>query len=369
MRILHLLSSTGFHGAEAMTAELVRQQARLGQEVHVAAFDGGTPGQVEVLEAVADAVAGTVRLPCTGPWDRRTLQALDRYVAAHAIELVHSHKYKTTFYALPGRWAGRYHLVTTYHNWLTHTPALKLYAALDQRLARFNDAAVAVSTPVAQVLQRHVPAERLHQIDNGIDTQRYRRQADRATARRQLGLDPTQALIGFVGRLSREKGLPVLIDALTDPGQGMDACQVLIVGEGEMRPELEALIQARGLQDRVTLLGNRRDTPLIYSALDAFVLPSLMEAFPMVLLEALACGCPVVATDVGEVRRIVTHGETGLVVPAGDPQALRTALMTLLGQPEVAADLARRGLSRVTDQFSAEQMAQRYLQVYAACRD
>lgn len=367
MRVLHLLSSTGFHGAESMTAELVRQQAAKGVEVHVAAFDSGEPGATDVLDAVQGHAHGTVRIPCRGPLDRHAWRALNRYCQEQRIELVHSHKYKTTFYALPGRLAGSYRLVTTYHNWLTHTRALRLYAALDKALARFNDAAIAVSTPVAQTLRQHMPASRVHQIDNGIDTVRYQRQMPREDAKRALGLDPTRPVIGFVGRLSDEKGLPYLIQALATSSQDFSQVQTLIVGEGEARAAVQAQIDQNGLGNQVQLLGNRRDTPLIYSALDLFVLPSVLEAFPMVLLEAMACGCPVLATEVGEVARIIEPQGTGLIVPPRDPQALARAMVSVLTRPTWSQEMGQQGSLRVAQHFSSDAMAERYLQVYRAC--
>lgn len=367
MKVLHLLSSTGFHGAESMTAELVRQLHTLGVEIHVAAFDAGDGGNTEILQAVNGHAQGVARIPCNGPLDRHAFHQLNAYIRQHGIDLVHSHKYKTTFYAMPGRWLRRFKLVTTYHNWLTHTPALKFYAALDKQLARFNDAAVAVSTPVAEELRRHMTNRRVHQIDNGIDIQRYTRQMSRQEAKAQLGLDPTRPALGFVGRLSPEKGLGFLIQALQQHSRELGLVQTLIVGAGEEQHALEAQLKQAGLADRVQLLGNRRDTPHIYSALDAFVLPSLIEAFPMVLLEAMSCGCPVVATDVGEVHRIVQPGVTGLIVPPRDAAALGHALVELLTAPDRADQMGQAATQEAQKRFSATSMARQYLQVYQNC--
>lgn len=367
MRVLHLLSSTGFHGAESMTAELVRQQAATGVDIHVAAFDSGGPGNTEVLEAVQSVSKGIARIPCAGPLDGQAFQHLNRYIQANQIDLVHSHKYKTTFYALPGRLAGKYKLVTTYHNWLTHTPALRFYAGLDKRLARFNDAAIAVSTPVADELRRHVRADKVHQIDNGIDTLRYTRQMACREAKQALGLDPSRPVLGFVGRLSDEKGLPYLLKALAHHVPQDAQLQAVVVGEGDARTALEALIQQLGLQHQVRLLGNRRDTPLIYSALDLFVLPSVMEAFPMVLLEAMSCECPVISTQVGEVSRIITPGTTGLIVPPADPQALGQAISDILANPSWGNRMGLDSATRVKDNFSSDAMSLRYLNIYQTC--
>jgi glycosyltransferase involved in cell wall biosynthesis len=366
LRVLHLLSSTGFHGAEAMTAELVKQQALQGLHVHVVAFNHGDGGNQAVLDAVRPHCHQVIEIGCRGPLDRRALHALNAYVAEHRIQLVHSHKYKTTFYALPGRLLGRYKLVTTFHNWLTHTRALRLYAWLDQHLARFNDAAIAVSTPVAQVLRDHMPAGRVHQIDNGIDVDRFARSLKREEAKVQLGLDPARPVLGFVGRLSAEKGLSYWLTALQEVAAAVPEIQVLIVGEGDERATLERDIPRLGLQQQVRLLGNRRDTPLIYAALDIFVLPSVLEAFPMVVLEALSSACPVIATQVGEVSRIVSR-DVGCVVPSRDPSALARAMLAMLRDAPLRHAMGQAGRKQVLERYSSRAMAEQYLRLYQNC--
>ncbi len=361
MRVLQLLSSAGLHGAETMTIELARQLARLGVTVDIGVFDVQGTDNAELF-AASTAVASEVHhIRCAGQIDRRAFAMVRDCLKRRTIDVTHSHKYKTTFYGMVAGAGLRTGLITTYHNWLTHTPALRLYAAIDKTLARFNDVAVAVSTPVAQELRKHMPAKRVLQIDNGIDTDIFERQMSVADAKAALGFAPDRPLVGFVGRLSLEKGLPYLLQALQqiDP-----TVMTAIVGEGEMRGELETQIAALGLADRVRLLGNRRDTPRLYSAFDAFVLPSTREAFPMVLLEAMACGCPVVATRVGEVERIVEHGRTGWVIDPAQPAQITEALKAVLSNTDTSAIMRNNGRQRVVSLFSSGQMARRYLEQY-----
>lgn len=361
MRVLQLLSSAGLHGAETMTIELTRQLIQLGATVDVGLFEVRDTDNAELF-AAAQAVASAVhRIPCKGQIDRQAFAKVRGCLKSRGINVTHSHKYKTTFYGLISGLGLQTGLVTTYHNWLTHTRALRLYANIDKTLARFNDAAIAVSTPVAQELRKHMAPERVLQIDNGIDTDIFKRQMPMPEAKAALGLPADRPLVGFVGRLSQEKGLPYLLQALTalDP-----AVMAVIVGEGDMRAPLEAQIQSSGLAERVRLLGNRRDTPLIYSALDAFVLPSTREAFPMVLLEAMACGCPVVATRVGEVERIVEHGTTGLVVEPAQPGQITEALRQVLPAGGSSDIMRTQGRQRVDSLYSSRRMAQSYLEQY-----
>ena len=363
-RVLHLLSSTGVHGAETMAIELVRQLADLGVDVHLMAFDNGDGSANEIVQEVDRQGIAAILNPCRGPLDRGAYWRLRDYVRQHRINVIHSHKYKTTFYAIAGRLMGRYRLVTTYHNWLCDSRSLRFYAWLDKSLAWVNDVAIAVSRPVAQELLQHMPASKVRQLGNGIDLSRFDSTRSRAEARRMLGLPSDSNVIGFVGRLSAEKGLRYLLDALPLIEQAVPRLKVLIAGDGPERRWLADEIRARGLAETVHLLGNRKDTPDIYAAMNVFVLPSILEAFPMVLLEAMACQRPVVATDVGEVTRIVSDDHTGRIVPPGQSQALANALVDLLSHPEILTEMGAAAQLHARKNFSSRAVADQYRRIY-----
>jgi glycosyltransferase involved in cell wall biosynthesis len=371
MKVAHFLSISAFHGAESMAAELVRQLAALGVHNHVLLLDNGGRADRQILAETAGHLAGSAMVSCARAFDAASFRGLGDYLAQHDIDVVHSHKYKTSFYALPVcHWQGR-GVVTTYHNWIETTPALRAYAALDRRLARFNDVSVGVSGPVMQVLQRHVPAQRLRQIDNGIDTSRFAPSAERAAARAALGLSDAQLVLGCVGRLSPEKGLDRLLVALAQAQAGIGRPArdwvLLLVGDGESSSTLQAQAQALGLADRVRFLGRRSDTPALYPALDLYLLPSRTEAFPMALLEAMASGCAVLAADVGEVARMLDQGCCGQVIRGDAPEPWAAALAPLLQDAAGVAALgaaAAAGRERVVALYSSRAMAGRYLEVY-----
>ena len=364
MRVLHLLSSTSFHGAETMAAELVRQLHAMGVTIDLGVFDNNGRANKEILDVTAAYVRERLVIPCRRQIDLSAMRMLQKYLRQLHPHVIHSHKYKTTFYALLSRRNTPCRLVTTYHNWLYDTPALRFYAAVDKRLARYNDATVGVSEPVTQELRRHVPASKVFHIGNGIDTTIFRPPMSRNDAKQALGLDG-KVLVGFVGRLSVDKGLSHLLQAITLlPASLSESVHAVIVGDGDNRQALEAEAWARGLSARIHFLGNRRDTPLLYSAFDVFVLPSRREGFPMVLLEAMSTGLPVIATRVGDVERIIEHGKSGLVIDPEDTVALRQSLLTLLADTENAKRLGTAARARVEQEFSSARMAREYLALY-----
>lgn len=364
MRVLQLLSSTGFHGAETMTAELVRQLHALGVTIDIGVFDNDGRADREILDVAAPYINDALIVPCRRQFDWSAARVLHEYLNNRRPDVVHSHKYKTTFYALLSRRHTPCRLVATYHNWLYDTLPLRLYAALDKRLARYCDAVIGVSEPVTQELRRHVPAPKVSHIGNGVDTEVYRPLMPRADAKQGLGLSG-KTLVGFVGRLSADKGISHLLQALAAmPASLAESIHAVIVGDGEYRGALESEARALGLSERVHFLGNRRDTPLLYTAFDVFVLPSRREGFPMVLLEAMACGLPVIATRVGDVDHIIEQGVSGLVVEPTDTAALQQALQALLAEPDRAQRMGTAARERVERRFSSARMAREYLAIY-----
>jgi L-malate glycosyltransferase len=364
MRVLQLLSSTGFHGAETMTAELVRQLHAMGVTIDIGVFDNHGNANKEILDVVAPYIQESIVIPCRRQFDWSSVSTLRKYLTVRRPDLIHSHKYKTTFYALLARRHTPCRLVATYHNWLTDTWPLRFYAALDKRLARYCEAVIGVSESVTQELRSHVPAGKVRHIGNGINTEAYRPPMSRDDAKRILGLSG-MTLVGFVGRLSADKGISFLLRALANlPTSSAQPVHAVIVGDGEYRSALEAEARTLGLSEQVHFLGNRRDTPLLYAAFDIFVLPSLREGFPMVLLEAMASGLPVIATRVGDVDRIVEHEVSGLVIEPADSAALQRALQTLILMPERAKHMGAASRERVERNFTSAKMAHEYFSMY-----
>jgi glycosyltransferase involved in cell wall biosynthesis len=174
--------------------------------------------------------------------------------------------------------------------------------------------------------------------------------------RHELGIGPDAFLVGNVGRLALQKGQRHLIAAMPLLLERVPRARAIIAGGGDLEDYLRDLANEMGVGERVHVLGPRKDVPALMHAIDVFVMPSIWEGFGLVLLEAMAAGRPIVASRVATIPEVVAEGETGLLVPAGDPLALATALAELADQPEVAARMGEAGRERLRRRFSLEKM-------------
>jgi len=290
-----------------------------------------------------------------GPLDWRVLPELLRLCRREGVRIWHGHDYKTNLLGLA---LGRFlpvRLVTTVHGWVQNSRRTPLYYALDRLSLRHYEKVLCVSPDlVARCRAAGVPAGRLVLLENGIDTEMFRRCTAPAEARRQLGLDPRIPLIGAVGRLSPEKGFDLLIRAFArvQAQAQVGPMKLVILGEGPERERLAALADECGAAGNVMLPGFQGDVRPWYEAMDGFVLSSLREGLPNVVLEAMAMHVPVAATSVAGVPRLVQHEATGLLLPPGSVGALTEAMQRLLTDHPAAEGWAAAARRLVEQCFS-----------------
>ncbi|MDA8382456.1 MAG: TIGR03088 family PEP-CTERM/XrtA system glycosyltransferase [Betaproteobacteria bacterium] len=245
------------------------------------------------------------------------------------------------------------------YNWLRRAmaPLVGHYIAVSQDLKAWLTASVGV------------PEDKVTQIYNGVDIERF---APRGQTRHRLGppgfATPGSFIIGAIGRMAAVKDHRMLVRAFIRLAQALpqerNRLRLMIVGDGLARQDCIDLLAAAGLAHLAWLPGERADIPELLGAMDVFVLPSLGEGISNTLLEAMACGLPVAATNVGGNPELVTAGETGTLVPAGDDLALARALADYLAHPERARREGQRGRARVEARFSLQAMVASYLAVY-----
>jgi glycosyltransferase involved in cell wall biosynthesis len=303
---------------------------------------------------------------------RRTLAILVRILKELSIDIIHTHLTESTLIGiLAARRAGVPRVCTTVHNVVISSergrlsPRAWLLRAAVNKIFSQADRIVAVSERVAATtrLHTHVARERIITIPNGIEGDRFDFQCDKGMQRRKLGLANDRLIAVTVGRLTQQKGYPYLLSALTSipPKQRP---LTLVVGDGPDRAELESSAIASGLEKDVKFLGLRRDIPELLAAADLFVLPSLWEGLPLVLLEAMAAGLPAVVTAVGGNTEVVEDGISGTLIPPGDAQALTTAVCSLLSDSFKRDRLGRAARQRFETSFSMQRFVEAHERLY-----
>ncbi|MRG94851.1 glycosyltransferase [Polyangium spumosum] len=236
--------------------------------------------------------------------------------------------------------------------------ASRMASALSDRIVAVSDDARRVALEIERG-----SARRLVTIRNGVDTRVYE-PGDAARARQALDVPADVLHVGCVARLSAEKDHATLIQAFARVRTSHPGARLTLVGDGPEREALEALVKKFGLQGAVHFLGHRDDVPVLLPGFDLFTLASRTEGTSLTLLEAAAAGLPIVATRVGGNPEIVTHGETGLLVPAGEPAALADAISSVWTRPD-RAQMGRAGRALVQARYGIGQMISAYETLYA----
>lgn len=287
--------------------------------------------------------------------DAGVLTALRRLVRQRGIRIVHSHEYKTDVLAWALARSERVVPLATVHGWTGHSRRERwLYYPLDKRILTRFPRLIAVSGEIRrELVRRGARPERVTTILNGIDPHAFRRDPSRRPAvRSALGLAPGDTVLGAVGRLEPQKRFDRLLEVFADLRRQRPGLRLVLVGEGSLRGEIESTAQRLGVHEDCRFLGHRTDVPDLHHALDLFVQSSDYEGTPNVVLEAMALETPVVATAAGGTGELIEDGVHGLVIPAGDAERLREAIVRALDDPEATARMAAAARARVEGPLS-----------------
>ncbi|MGH8132231.1 MAG: glycosyltransferase [Steroidobacteraceae bacterium] len=363
IRVLHLGSPTGLYGAERWILALVRHLAPQQIESVVGAIQDA-PGAEPSLcrEAMQLGVPACV-FEARGRLSAAAIGQLASYIRHNRIDILHTHGYKSDFLGLFAARLARCSILSTPHGWSTDAGVkLQMYEALDRFILGLLDAVVPLSDDLYEGLARAWWwRPRLHLIRNAVDLAEIDEVTESCAALRAARHGGC-GLIGYIGQLIPRKGVDTLIRAFSR--LETPARQLCIVGDGPARGSLERLAADLGETHRVRFLGYRQDRIALLKALDVFVLPSSLEGIPRCVLESMAAGVPVVASDIPGCRTVVQDGVTGLLFPPGDVAGLASSLRQLLADPALRSSLAARAEALVRREFSAEGMAVRYAKLY-----
>jgi glycosyltransferase involved in cell wall biosynthesis len=292
---------------------------------------------------------------------RRDVTRLSPFIGRVRPQIVSTHALRATVVAAPlARWQGA-KVVETYHGGGDGSRGL----VPGRMMSRFVDRAIAVSEAArASLIGAGYPAEKIVVVPDGRDLSRFRSGVGREAVRRELGVDRTVPLVGVAGRLESRLGHAELFEAWPSIAAEFPAAHLLVVGEGSLRPRLEARARELGLAGLVIFAGARTDFAHVLDAIDLLALPSLSEGMALTAIEASAMGRPVVATAVDGIPEVIREARTGRLVPPADPAALSRAIRGVLRDPLGAQRMGRAGRDFVLDRFSLERQVSSTARVY-----
>ncbi len=306
-----------------------------------------------------------ISIPDKGALDVSVIRKLLNVCKQHNVSIWHGHDYKTNALGLILRRFHRMQLVTTVHGWVHRTSRTPLYYWVDRKAIRYYDHVICVSEDLFTTCREFgVPEPRCSLIQNAIDTDEFKRSQKQSDVKFVQGFSPDRLLIGAVGRLAEEKGFDLLISAVERLIESGLNVELAIIGEGDQKEQLESQITASANADRFHLLGYRSDTIALYEAMDLYVLSSLREGLPNVVLEAMAMEVPVVATRIAGVPKLIQDRENGLLVNSGCVDELEQATREMLSNDPLREQLLKNARKTIETEFSFSARMDKIRKIY-----
>jgi len=306
-------------------------------------------------------------IPIHGMFDWKWGRQFYEFLKSNRVSLVHAHEFTANTYGtLVARLAG-VPVVATIHGKSYFVDQLK------RRLAYRATCRLATTVVVSEDLKRFVcmsigiPPHRLRVVYNGVPDMDPLPGTFYTGLREELAVPPHHLIVGVIGSLYPVKGHAYLLQAIPDIVKVKGNTTFLFIGRGEMEAQLRQQAHDLGVERHVRILGFRDDVPRLLGLIDVFVLPSLSEGLSVAILEAMAAGKPVVASQVGGNAELIVDGETGYLVPPMNPSALSAHILALLGDDSLRQRLGDAGRKRAAETFSLQQMVHSYEQLYDRC--
>lgn len=364
IRVLECIRQGQIGGGESHLLSLVDNLDKERFEPVVLSFTDGP--MVDRLRAMQ---IDTTVIYTERPFDFTRWSAVKKFISEKKPDLVHAHGTRANSNVLWAAHSLKLPVVYTVHGWSFHPDQpylLRNIRVLGERyLTGKSDQCISVSESNRQSGLHYIPSLQSEVITNGIDLRRFNPAGHFTDIRTELGIAKEKLLLLFIARFTGHKQPLSLLRAFHKAVADNPDLHLLMVGEGDERTEAETFVREQKLEKQVTLLPFRQDVPDVLAAADIFILPSLWEGLPIGLLEAMAMGKTVIATNVDGSREVVQHGENGLLIEPQDlVENLVTAIKKLTGDRELRQSLSAGAVKTVNDRFSATEMTRRTEELY-----
>lgn len=371
-KVFHFIDSGGLYGAERVILNLSREMVK---EQHVEPIVGcivrDSHERVDLYDAAKRIGIKAEKIIFKNEYFPFHVITTAIYFKKMGVNLIHSHGYKPSVVGfLIGLITG-IKFMATCHLWYLDGVAVvkqRMMTWMELFFYRFCRHIVGVSEPIKQFLiQSGVSEKRISVIKNGIPVSDYSIGFDEATFfnyKKRLGISPEAFVLINTARLSKQKAQKNLVLAAQELRKRNVRVLFLIIGEGELRPELEKLVEDSDLQGEVRLMGFIDDITKCLNVADAFVLPSYDEGLPISLLEAMASRTPALVTPVGDIPKIVRHMHSAYIVPVNDITAIADGIEWMVGHRDLCRKMADCAFAEINKNYSSVAMYRAYERIY-----
>jgi glycosyltransferase involved in cell wall biosynthesis len=366
MKVVHIIKATRISGAERHLLILLPALKARGVDVTLILLEAPLYPVDDMVAQLTDAGVPVIRIRINRHLDWGVVGRIRRALRELRPDVVHTHLIHADLYGtIAARLARVKTVISSRHNDDNFRRLLPL-KLMNRVLWRMTSGGIAISGAIARfcVEVEGAPTKKIATVHYGMALREYDRREARRAALGQHDLPDDALLVGMVCRLIDQKGVSYGLRAFALVAPRHPTAHLLIAGDGARRNALEAEAKALGIAERVHFLGWQKETAPLLAALDVFLMPSLWEGFGLVMLEAMAQSVPIIGSAVSAIPEVVVSGETGLLVPPRDAQALAAALERLLSDTALRRHMGMMGQDRLETSFSVERMAANTAEVY-----
>lgn len=369
-KVLHLIDPSGLYGAEIVILNLSNEMKK-SKFIPIVGIISQKGKSMPVLGKVAQNLGIDIMLfPSRFRFDPSCILQLLGYIYRKKINAIHSHGYKATLMAILPSYLLKIPFIITCHLWFSKDDKkLLLYHELEAQAMKAANSVIGVSEEICKnIMAKNINKEKVNLIHNGIDLSNYRKYAreESFTLFEKLKINEDEFVVGTAGRLDHQKGYHYLLSAVKYLKDKNINVKCVVIGEGPQRKELEQKRQDLGLQKVIHFPGFREDIINLLDMMDIFVLTSIDEGLPMILLEAMAMKKAIISTPVGAIDKVLTHGKDALLYDVGDVTTLAKYIIDLKNNPERKEKMGQEAYTRFKSDFSSEIMAKKYISIYDA---
>ncbi len=367
MRVLQLISSKGFFGAENIVLQLALElKNRKNISPLVCLFENTRSSNIDLYDIFNNQNISVSKLHCRGKMDIHAIFKLRKIIESNKIDIIHSHGYKANIYSFFSTIRSKIPRISTCHNWISNEPKLKYYSKLDQYFLRYFSHIAAVSDEVkAKIIASGISQKNISVVKNGISLHAFASTCSNSNICKDLNIQNNALIIGNVARFSAEKAHELLIKAFIEINKEFPESILLLVGDGPLKGSLERKYN----HPSIIFAGQRKDVDRFYACMDVFVLPSLTEGLPLVLLEAMAAKVPVIASCVGAIPNVLKKGDCGILIEPGNSKDLKKALIYTFRNKKKVNEMALSAYERVEKHYSSKKMCNEYVMIYQEAFD